>query len=628
VELERLTRVMTYRAPDGLGTWQEPAVGLGHALFRTGTRGEQESPGVSHHIEAGLHIVADARLDGRSDLVRALRDAGVQTPQGAPRLDSPAPELIMAAWQAWGRRCPEHLLGDFAFALWDSRRRVLFAARDAFGVKPLFVSEVGGPDGALLISNTVPALLEHPDVTWEPDERSVADHLLWSAINDERHTPFATIRQVERGSWLEARVDAIEESRWWQLPEPGDPGSRRAADILEEFDDLLHQSVADRLPQEGQPALLQLSGGLDSGAIAAAAVEVRGGPAGLPALTFGYERLFADPEPALARKSAAALALDHTVLSVDDWASPLPGMEAHLPDWAGSYPAWPLAPGYDGAAPYEPAMVERARVSLTGWDGDAVLYADALGALGRGVRGGRPLRVLADAGRLARASASWGRPARIGLRSAIRQFASPSQPDVMAGYPLDWFDPDFESRLDLPAYWRATADAQARDPSDLRRLTRTTLEGPVWSDLFQSQDPGFTGQLIESRHPLVDLRLVRFFLALPVIPWCVEKGILRAWLRSRLPRQIWTRPKTALGGDPLILTLESRAKTKSGRRDLEDRFTLQPQDPLAMRRLLQKDWVNILLRPLEVDLVDPVKLYHGIRAHAVGRWLQRLEAPP
>src|SRR5205823_11977388 len=77
-----------------------------------------------------LAITADARLDNRAELGDAL---GVPHPERAGLPDS---ALILLAYARWGERCPERLLGDFAFAIWDGRARRLFCARDPLGVKP------------------------------------------------------------------------------------------------------------------------------------------------------------------------------------------------------------------------------------------------------------------------------------------------------------------------------------------------------------------------------------------------------------------------------------------------------------------------------------------------------------
>ena len=83
-----------------------------------------------HDSLAGLTITADARIDNRDELFGALK---VSPREGALMPDG---RLILLAYEKWGDRAPERLLGDFAFAIWDSRLQTLFCARDFFGVMP------------------------------------------------------------------------------------------------------------------------------------------------------------------------------------------------------------------------------------------------------------------------------------------------------------------------------------------------------------------------------------------------------------------------------------------------------------------------------------------------------------
>jgi len=79
----------------------------------------------------GFWITADARLDRRDELQKELEKEARKVERAAP--DS---ELILHAYAAWGEECVQRLRGDFAFAIWDARRQILFCARDHFGVKP------------------------------------------------------------------------------------------------------------------------------------------------------------------------------------------------------------------------------------------------------------------------------------------------------------------------------------------------------------------------------------------------------------------------------------------------------------------------------------------------------------
>ena len=116
-------------------------------------------------------IVADARIDGRPELRSALADAG-----WAPDADVPDAELVVRAYLAWGPDCVHHLMGDFAFAIWDAPAQRLFCARDHLGGKPFFYARIGA---GVIVSNTLNCLRRHPGVSRELNDQAIADFLLF-----------------------------------------------------------------------------------------------------------------------------------------------------------------------------------------------------------------------------------------------------------------------------------------------------------------------------------------------------------------------------------------------------------------------------------------------------------------
>src|SRR5437762_10739731 len=116
---------LAHRGSDALGVWCAGAIGLGHRLLVTTPESLSERlPALN--TRAALAITADARIDNRCELMQALH---ISEPAAA---DS---SLILAAYERWAERCVEHLLGDFAFAIWDARTQSLLCARDHFGVR-------------------------------------------------------------------------------------------------------------------------------------------------------------------------------------------------------------------------------------------------------------------------------------------------------------------------------------------------------------------------------------------------------------------------------------------------------------------------------------------------------------
>ncbi|GAH07934.1 unnamed protein product, partial [marine sediment metagenome] len=115
-------------------------------------------------------ITADARIDNRVELIDILGLGGRYHSQIG---DS---ELILAAYEKWGEECPARLLGDFAFAIWDGRRQILFCARDHFGVKPFCYYHRHGR--VFVFASQVKALLTMRQVPHQINEGRIADYLV------------------------------------------------------------------------------------------------------------------------------------------------------------------------------------------------------------------------------------------------------------------------------------------------------------------------------------------------------------------------------------------------------------------------------------------------------------------
>lgn len=125
--LEDMAESMRHRGPDGTGVWIKDTVGLAHLKLNAVPESIADKQPYTD-IESSLTIVADARIDNRAELLCN----GLVLPSDAP--DS---LYILEAYKKWGERCPEYLLGDFAFVIWDERQQLLYGAIDCFRQKPL-----------------------------------------------------------------------------------------------------------------------------------------------------------------------------------------------------------------------------------------------------------------------------------------------------------------------------------------------------------------------------------------------------------------------------------------------------------------------------------------------------------
>jgi len=136
------------RGPDASGLWVDGSVGLGHRMLWTTPESLNETLPLANPA-GNLAVTADARIDNRDELIS---DCGIRGP-ASNISDS---QLILAAYEKWGEKCPEKLFGDFAFVIWDRRQQALFCARDGMGVVPFYYHS---SRDAFLFASEIKALL-------------------------------------------------------------------------------------------------------------------------------------------------------------------------------------------------------------------------------------------------------------------------------------------------------------------------------------------------------------------------------------------------------------------------------------------------------------------------------------
>lgn len=269
-----------HRGPHGGGCWHEGPVGLGHQLLRTTPEADLTGQPLS---EGDFVLTADARLDNRSELMRAL---------GLRRSASEVSDaqLILAAYRQWGARCPEHLIGAFAFALWDGRDRRLFCARDPMGVRPFYYSHT--PGALFTCSSNIHGLLAQPSVPCRVNDTWVAFYL-GRVMHDTAITAYEGIDRLPPGHVLSISPEGLATRRYWSLEEAPEQVMASDEAYVDAFAARFREAVRCRL-RGPDPVGVELSGGLDSSSVASVAQEVLG-RAGRPALrsysgTFpGYE---------------------------------------------------------------------------------------------------------------------------------------------------------------------------------------------------------------------------------------------------------------------------------------------------------------------------------------------------
>jgi asparagine synthase (glutamine-hydrolysing) len=529
--IRRLVESLTFRGPDAQTMVHDGPVALGHTLFRTTHESEHERQPYS--VDGTVWIVADARIDARKDLLAKLSG----TAEGLSHL-APDVELILHAYLKWGEGCVEHLLGDFAFVIWNARTRRLFCARDHMGIKPFYYADLGR---WLVISNTLDCIRQHPAVSDRLNDLAIADFLLFGSNQDAGSTTYNDIRRLRPAHTLTWSENGLELHRYWSLPIEEPVYRRSDGEYLDHFNELLQNAVSDRL--RGDRVGVFMSGGLDSPLLARTALEVlgtRGAPIkdSVQAFTFVYHSLISDLERSYADAAARHLEIPIHYYVQDEaagWTGPgaftTPEPTSHVTDRAAETRCYS-------------EMAAHSRVAFYGEGPDnALLYE------------WRPhLNYLIG-------RRSWGRLAvdlAKHLRSHKRIPLIPTIPRMIrdrrvrkqydAVFP-PWIAPDLVARLQLEDRWRRI-NSRAASPHPVRPRAYASFSSPLWQSLFESLDTPCTGAPLEVRHPYVDIRLLGFMLRLPALPWCRIKYLLRRAAHGRLPQVLLTRPKTPLSGHP------------------------------------------------------------------------------
>ncbi len=259
---ETMGRYARPRAPHGSWIWTDGPVGMGQ--FDLASLPEDE-PGVPV-LARDLRIVASCRIDNREEIRASL------PPDNVPTSNTDA-GIILAAFQAWGKSCVEKLIGDYAFAIWNSSSRVLFAARDFSGTQQLYIYQ---SEKKIVLVTDRTLIFQDPAIPAEIDEDQVLECMTptfrsWSGWDIGM---FRGVSVVPTGSFVQVEGGRVRVNRFWGWEERT-PNLERD-DLHEQYLHLLQQSIRCRL-RSRTPVAIELSGGLDSSAVACLAAGMSPG---------------------------------------------------------------------------------------------------------------------------------------------------------------------------------------------------------------------------------------------------------------------------------------------------------------------------------------------------------------
>jgi len=519
-----LMSLLAVRGPDAQRSQCIGNVALGHALLRTRTEEDDRQPLT---LDGHTWIVGDVRLDARADLISQL---GLNLDSMSLASDA---ELVLRAYHKWGVRCINQLLGDFGFAIWDVRLSRLFVGRDHLGVKPMYYAHVGR---SIVVSSMLECVRMHPAVDHdELDDIAIADFLLFGHKTDHDTTAFRDIRRLPPAHTLTWSADGMRVQRYWQLPVE-EPIYCADAEYAEQFRDLLGRAVSDRLRTDR--VAIFLSGGIDSTALAATAVRELGHAEAVRGFTFVRGSLVDDDEDYYASIAARELGITARCYDIDDRAGWPYFMTSSIPE------PLPDAAEADAKAGAHADMMMFSPVAFFGEGPDNAMHYEWQAYVRYLWRGHRWWQMSADFVRFVR------HHKRLPLGSTIWQLGARSADERDTPQLPRWIAPSLVARLQLRERWQRVMRGPRPSPHPTKPMAYWSLLNPMWHVVFDADDPAYTGVPIDVRHPYLDLRLLRFLLRVPAIPWARDKHLFRYALSDRLPAIVRTRPKTPLKGLP------------------------------------------------------------------------------
>ncbi|MGH9577293.1 MAG: asparagine synthase-related protein, partial [Terriglobales bacterium] len=246
---------MAHRGPDGAGIWRAGPVGLAHRMLHSTPESLRETQPLGDESDQFV-LVLDGRLDNREELRAAIEAAG-----GRLRDDTDA-ELVLKSYECWAEDCPKHLLGDFAFAIWDVRRRRLFCARDPLGNKPFFYRCDGK---TLAFASEIQPLFEDPGFLPRVNLKLLGMFLCLD-YGDFTETLYQDVCRISAAHSLSVEGGALRKLRYWDVDPDGSLSYSTDAQYSEHFLELFRSSVRAKLRANGA-VVAALSGGLDSSSI-------------------------------------------------------------------------------------------------------------------------------------------------------------------------------------------------------------------------------------------------------------------------------------------------------------------------------------------------------------------------
>lgn len=533
--LDRMTASIRHRGPDGDGLYVDREIGLGHRRLSIIDLGGGAQP-IANEDDT-LQIVFNGEIYNFVELRKELEGFGHQF---RTRSDT---EVIVHAYEQWGVDCVKRFNGMFVFAIWNTRLRELFLARDHLGIKPLYYVKAGD---RLLFASEIKALLQDPQCPREVDHEALAELFTFRYVPSPK-TLFNKILKLPPGHWMRARKSGVEIQRYWNWV-PQVRKKWREADLIEEYQTLLEDAVRLQLRSD-VPLGLFLSSGVDSGVLLAIMSAHSSGP--VHTFTIGFQGGEKTNEVEDAKRMARMFGAEHhfQMLAPEDYVNYYDRYMNDLEEPVGNETA---------AAFYFVSQLtsRKVKVALTGQGADepwagydrykgikmSSVYSRMPGVFTRNIA---PLvaQLPGRMERLKRGVGSLSEPDMLTRFAKVYSFFSADmKAQLFRGALKEGFEADHYGARQALA--RLQSDVKELDP--LTQMLYIDTRANLPDDLLMVGDKTSMANSLEARVPFLDVRLVEFIESLPAkmkLNGFSGKYLHKKACEKWLPKQIVYRKK-------------------------------------------------------------------------------------
>lgn len=580
--IETMLAPVVHRGPDGQGVYLDRNIGLGHARLSIIDVAGGGQPMANE--DETVWIVFNGEIYNFQSLRKNL------LPRGHIFRTHTDTEVILHLYEDYGVDCLKYLRGMFAFAIWDTKRRRLFVARDRVGIKPLYYCRT---NDSLWFASELKAIVADPAVSREICAPAIRQFLSFFFVPGE-HTMFQSVKKLLPGHYLVAENGKISINRYWDLEFTTERWTKPFDEAVEELRELLGSTVRDHMIAD-VPVGVLLSGGVDSSAVLSFAVQRTDEK--VKTFTVGFDGGNVVDERPYARLTAGQFGAEHYEISIspDDFWNFLPAYVWHMEEPVCEPPAVALY--------YVSKLArEHVKVLLSGEGGDEAFagypnYANLL-------RLKRLNSILGPFSKPAGAAAS-----TVGALFAEPRFRRYGQalgrslPEFYfsrTSGPMSFFNRQGSNFFT----WKFSAGTSAGSPDDFIALLSSPVKDEpllnqmlyvdtkTWlpDDLLVKADKITMANSLELRVPLLDHQVLEFAASLPAdfkVRGRETKRILKAAFAKVLPSEIINRKKA---GFPVPYESWLRREFK---KEIED---ILLSDRALTRGYFEKNEVARLLR--------------------------------